>query len=117
VRAYRLLTRATLPRRGGPPSMKEAARPPLRRRSERLGGTQRRASRRFVNALLQRSEKISCCHVADVEIRAEPTAPSDFDAYRSGTNAIPCGLTNPVTTLMMTPVSKSKVPTEVSAAV
>ncbi len=33
MRAYRLRTRATLPRRGGPPSMKEAARPPLRRRS------------------------------------------------------------------------------------
>jgi hypothetical protein len=30
--------------------------------------------------------------------------------------AIPCGLTIPVTTLVITPLSKSRLPTEVSAA-
>jgi hypothetical protein len=43
--------------------------------------------------------------------------PFAFGTHYFGMNAIPCGLTSPVTTFAMTPVSKFTVPTEVSAAV
>jgi len=51
------------------------------------------------------------------KIRAATAAPFHLGTHYFGMNAIPCGLTSPVTTLVMTPVSKSKPPTEVSAAV
>lgn len=41
----------------------------------------------------------------------------DLSLYCMGINAIPCGLTIPVTTLVMTPVLKLRLPTEFGVAV